>query len=1579
MGALDIAKRALDQFGFFSKALEEAKGAPMKKGTAQQWSNVLTKKGVKQAELEATGFNDLFKQDPNRVMSQDEVVKFLTDNRVKLAEAKAGGPEWNDMQRKIDALQEEIDNAAYNGNGRQVNVLKNEMYDLQRQADRMMPQYEEWRMPGGSNYGENRVYLPNPRTPTSVATGNNGAPAYVSSHWQEPNVVFHTRQADRVGPNGERVLHLDELQSDWGQAGRDQGFVDLGPYHQQKKVWDEWENQRDRAIGELEVLQQRHEDDVLQRFGISRDEWRDLNDPGGLRKVPRDLYEAMMTPSPELQEAYGRWNAMRSTEPPRPAFPGHGIEPGPFVTETNDWVDLALKKALIDAERGGYDAIAWTPGKTQADRYSLAHHIGELRYYPELEQLDAFNKNGLLLQGQPLGHVPPDKLPSVIGKDAADRLLKAPLSDLDGTQGHHLTNLDLQFGGEGMNTFYDKIVVDRANKLARTLDPRRNADAVEPFSMPVEDARLHTLRLTPEMKDQIRQGLPLFVGAPAVAGGALSALQQPQEPPQDFDKGGAVKSAAGALARAFTRSASEPEKTVQAYKLFRQKGDDLFPLFVDADVPVPQGEWLDAQSGQLNSEGKVRSQIGPLAYRPGWHAGDLPIATHIGGRYPTTNKTVNYRRDNEVWAEIQMPDDVDWQTEANLRGTNKKGRVVPVRAHITDQVPVGGHYRYKTNPNMTGNWLIGGSMKVNRVLPYDEVKAINEASGVSDLPSLEELQRFLESRGVRRFESGGYADRGYEGDSYGGQAGGGFGGGEQFGPSLSDFYGGNAGGGSGGGEPYGPSLSDFYGSSPDISGGSFDNFDTSQGGGTSTSGGGTSGSDPGSDGLGWDGWTGDGGIGNVADVPGIGTDNPYSGVMFDSTPMASQPSTLSAGQATAADFSLDPIVGGLSTPLADMAVMGGAMSPMGPNLSSPTAPDERTPENKASLSDVNFGFDLFSKEPIGQQQAGMGRSGTAGMESMYAGPTLPDNVATALGPTGSGSFGLNGISTSAAPAPSFDMPGSPAQPAGFGVSNAPGSIGGASGMRGDAFSADPSLGPDMRDYFGQRLMDTLLGEARNQGYTGMQSVANTVMNRANSNWGGLGVAPLDQLTAPNQFQGMNRAGPAYRDTSPAGRNAVDMAREIAGLAVSGSLPDVTGGARSFRVDNSPSAVHDNLERQGSVQIGDHVFSDFARPAPTPVDRPIEYASQPTELPELSTLGVPGQTSSIAPERSLWGELFGISPAMAQTPTAPAAPIDISRLPEIPNDLGIARNVLESISRGIRSATGTLEDVDSPFSANAARAASRPAGSFSFNEPLVQDTLSLTNPNAASLALGLTNAAASYPGVSTPNEITVSKPEDRISAAQTAGGSGSYLGNVGYGSPTAGSVYADVPLPEPRPADLESWPDDGPAPKGTIAQAIDSVRAGLPGWMGPSAGIQQGWAVDPLTRVNYDKETGARIFDPGMTARVGSTVARGMMGPFGIFDVGLEMLGLPNTYGMLKNTVPGQPDVQNMAYGSAGTGSAYGGFYGAPNSVAYGGAPSTLAALGTTTINPAYAGRTYQGAPDDLLSYGYGGTRHSYYG
>jgi len=186
-----------------------------------------------------------------------------------------------------------------------------------------------------------------------------------------------------------------------------------------------------------------------------------------------------------------------------------------------------------------------------------------------------------------------------------------------------------------------------------------------------------------------------------------------------------------------------PVKTITAYKLFRIKPNckgQLFPLFVNANKAVPVGEWIDAEMGEaVKGGGKVKSKIGPLAFRAGWHSGDVPVATHIGDKSHKNKKLApDSRPVDQVWAEVEVPADVDWQTEANKRATiGKNGKMVARTAHITDQIPFGGHYKYKTNSNMLGSWVISGSMKVLRVLSDEEVASINAEAGVADLPRLE--------------------------------------------------------------------------------------------------------------------------------------------------------------------------------------------------------------------------------------------------------------------------------------------------------------------------------------------------------------------------------------------------------------------------------------------------------------------------------------------------------------------------------------------------------------------------------------------------------------------------------------------------------------------------------------------------------------------------------------------------------------------------------------------------------------------------------------------------------------------------
>ena len=71
-----------------------------------------------------------------------------------------------------------------------------------------------------------------------------------------------------------------------------------------------------------------------------------------------------------------------------------------------------------------------------------------------------------------------------------------------------------------------------------------------------------------------------------------------------------------------------------------------------------------------------------------------------------------------------------------LREKNPTGLPVGDSQKQLRYVPKNGFYRYKTNPNMFGVWIIAGNIKVNRILSDEEVVEINNSFGdnIQDLP-----------------------------------------------------------------------------------------------------------------------------------------------------------------------------------------------------------------------------------------------------------------------------------------------------------------------------------------------------------------------------------------------------------------------------------------------------------------------------------------------------------------------------------------------------------------------------------------------------------------------------------------------------------------------------------------------------------------------------------------------------------------------------------------------------------------------------------------------------------------------------
>ena len=217
-----------------------------------------------------------------------------------------------------------------------------------------------------------------------------------------------------------------------------------------------------------------------------------------------------------------------------------------------------------------------------------------------------------------------------------------------------------------------------------------------------------------------------------------------------------------------------PKKTIKVYKTFTVDSSGRpTALFVSSNHPIPVGVWLDAQDTfhftdtknghmyvpstknpntkggatgrptllsnisdsdlqKLEEQGYIKRKpngeysaksITSLAYRPGWHAGDLPFFPQGGMKIAGSNYE-NVHRYNQVVYECEMSADVDYTAYDDV-----DGKVV---YHDMQKMPTDGSYKFATNPMANsqdiGAWYISGSLKLVRPLTEQECNKILTAN-----------------------------------------------------------------------------------------------------------------------------------------------------------------------------------------------------------------------------------------------------------------------------------------------------------------------------------------------------------------------------------------------------------------------------------------------------------------------------------------------------------------------------------------------------------------------------------------------------------------------------------------------------------------------------------------------------------------------------------------------------------------------------------------------------------------------------------------------------------------------------------
>lgn len=208
-------------------------------------------------------------------------------------------------------------------------------------ADGAAARWKEYKMDGGENYREYLFKLP----------GSDYSNQAMQAHWgNQTGVLAHARVQD-FEHNGEPVLFIEEIQSDWHNAGVKSGYA--SEVQQMAEELQELERRQAELEEARRVNSQAH-NDFLDRYWAS-----DLSEEEYDREMERYWPEDRRLMAEE-QETAREINDRR-------ARVNSAAPDAPFSKNYHEFV---LKNLLRKAAEGDYAYLAWTPGWMQEERWS---------------------------------------------------------------------------------------------------------------------------------------------------------------------------------------------------------------------------------------------------------------------------------------------------------------------------------------------------------------------------------------------------------------------------------------------------------------------------------------------------------------------------------------------------------------------------------------------------------------------------------------------------------------------------------------------------------------------------------------------------------------------------------------------------------------------------------------------------------------------------------------------------------------------------------------------------------------------------------------------------------------------------------------------------------------------------------------------------------------------------------------------------------------------------------------------------------------------------------------------------------
>ena len=509
--------------GWYSPIEKKLRETNIDKQSAQKWlTSGIIGKGDEAIYTRVKGW--LEGKKPTDQVSKQEILDWMDNNRVEIEEVSKGG------QFKMSAYEARMffENKGYDvvtdRNGDTYVEKDEELYDYNDMSPEEQdawdvltsnnldsPQsnktkYEAYQVEGEkSNYKELLVTLPSESSQDyKIVKGKDGKyriknpdgsinqgrywsvrsaaesalvgdikrakTTFQSTHFEEPNILVHLRMNTRTDADGNKVLFLEELQSDWGQKGKREGFA-----------------------SNVKELPSNYKIKKIPTYGsILGDYLFEVIDRGEL--IASGYTEA------EAKESALEWLNKKGT----PA--------APFVTDTNAWTKLGLKMALREAVKQGADKVAWTTGEQQNQRYDLSKQVDSINYLKNGDgtyQVYAKKNGDIVFKERALEE---NKLEGAFGKDVAERIINDKGTSEEGLATKVLSGSDLSVGGKGMKGFYDSIVPNVAQALVKELTGKPSTVGYTTFGTRENVGQSMPVRSTEDIKFYSKKGYEFMKG-----------------------------------------------------------------------------------------------------------------------------------------------------------------------------------------------------------------------------------------------------------------------------------------------------------------------------------------------------------------------------------------------------------------------------------------------------------------------------------------------------------------------------------------------------------------------------------------------------------------------------------------------------------------------------------------------------------------------------------------------------------------------------------------------------------------------------------------------------------------------------------------------------------------------------------------------------------------------------------------------------------------------------------------------------------------------------------------------------------